>query len=946
MKSIQTRIVVMTSVILVFVIAAFLLIGTIRTNAILDEDSERILQSTADYYTGIINDHFSSTEQSVGTILNYAVKRSETYTDFLSDEKQRDVYTYDIAELGKSIAENTSGAMGVYLRYNPEDYGSSNGFWYTINLNDGSWQRSVPTDMSLYSTDDVEHVGWYYVPVRTGVAMWMDPYFNANVGLEMISYIMPYYHGHYTVGVIGMDISLELLREAVARIGVYDSGRAFLMARDGDLIYHEKYPRGKNLGDLPLSDQEYFNGILRAERNKALIVPDLDGVREKIILKELKNGMILGLYVPLEEINLPQSSLMQQQLLFSMAIIFPAIAVCLLLVQTITGPLKRMTRVAERYANGDFSEEISEEGDDEVGVLSRSLQAMSSSLKKQIEISENANKAKSVFLANMSHEIRTPINAVLGMNEMILRETREKTVREYASNIRAAGRTLLSLINSILDFSKIEEGKMEIIPVSYDVAAMINNLVNSISERAREKKLEFVLHVDENLPSVLHGDDVHVTQIILNLLSNAVKYTEQGSVVLSVWNGGRKGNQVELAVEVRDTGIGIREEDMQKLTESFIRLEEEKNRNIEGTGLGMSIVMRLLDMMGSELHIDSVYGQGSSFSFRLVQDIIDEQPIGDYTRRVKDSYRWDGNGAYPQMPDARVLVVDDYEMNLNVAKNLLKIYGVTADLALSGEEAIEMIRRKTYHIIFLDHMMPKMDGMATLQVMKEEQLLPRGTAVIALTANAVVGARAIYLSAGFDDYLSKPIEVELLGEMLFKHLPQRLISFDAPPEQIMDPGQQETLKEETRKEETLAEEKPQEPVILEFAPHHKNGAAAQETSEEALTKAGINMKDGLMYCANRMSLYEDMLREYADNCPKRSGELEKFHADKNWEEYHVLIHSLKSVSRMIGATDLSEKAKELEQAAKAGDEEKVFKLHDGFLQDYREMSAAIRDALS
>ncbi|MBP0967400.1 MAG: response regulator, partial [Oscillospiraceae bacterium] len=379
---------------------------------------------------------------------------------------------------------------------------------------------------------------------------------------------------------------------------------------------------------------------------------------------------------------------------------------------------------------------------------------------------DSANKAKGDFLAQMSHEIRTPINAVLGMNEMILREAEDENILDYSRSIQTAGKTLLSLINSILDFSKIEDGKMEIIPVRYDTASMINNLIHSVSERAKSKGLEFRIHADPEIPCALIGDDIRVTQVIWNLLSNAVKYTEKGNVTLDIRCAERFEDTVLLAVAVRDTGIGIRESDLDKLFESFSRLDVTRNRHIEGTGLGMAIVTKLLELMDSKLRVESVYGQGSVFSFEIRQGIADAAPMGTPERRSErrktESCR--------QYPGARVLVTDDNEMNRKVAMNLLKLFGIQPDLASSGEETVERMHGTVYDIVFLDHMMPKTDGIETLEKLKEADMIPERTVMIALTANAVLGAREKYLEAGFDDYLSKPISLDELGGKLAKYL--------------------------------------------------------------------------------------------------------------------------------------------------------------------------------
>ena len=924
MKSIQTKIVLVVTMIMILMGAIFMVTSTIRTNAMLDEDSEKILLSAAEYYTNVLDDNFRSTEQSVDTIYNYAIKRAQTYTEFLNDEEERDKYTYDVSELGKSIAENTRGAMSVYLRYNPDDYGPTGGFWYTINLSDNTWQPSVPTDMSLYDKSDLEHVGWYYIPVGNGIPMWMDPYYNANLGVDMISYIIPYFLRGYTVGIIGMDISMEQLKESTAKVKVYETGRAFMIDKSGNIIYHEAYPQGIDFEDLKAEDQEYFRNMVNAERDKTIICESRTGTDQKLIIKELKNGMLLGVYAPLSEIKEPQRNLMLRQIMLLVVVLLFALLVCRLLVKTMTDPLKKMTSVAEQYAAGNYSEEMNVHSNDEIGILSDSLQTMSSSLQKQIQIADSANKAKSAFLANMSHEIRTPINAILGMNEMVLRESKDRDIYDYSMNIRDAGKTLLSLVNSILDFSKIEDGKMELISVNYDLASLINNLVNSVSERARSKGLEFRTDIDRQLPSVLQGDDIRITQIIMNLLTNAVKYTEKGSVTLSVSNSGRDGDYISLTVSVKDTGIGIKEEDMDKLFESFERLEEKRNRSIEGTGLGMSIVNRLLAMMHSSLKVRSVYGEGSVFSFTLKQLIIDEEPIGDYTARLRKSKEYSSNGSYICAPQADILVVDDNPMNLKVIRSLMKRNKIQPDQASSGMEGIEYMKKKKYDIVFLDHMMPKMDGIETLQKLIEEGLIPEDTVMIALTANAVVGAREKYLEAGFDDYLSKPIEVDVLEEKLAEYLPKEKVSY---------------VSEEESKDK---EQGGNEDEILEFAPEEEDGASAADSGIiDRLKDKGVDVKSGLAYCGGDTDFYLEILKDYSALYEEKCSELGSYYDKQDWKNYKILIHALKTSSKTAGFADASELAKELEDAAAEGNSGFIKEKHQSFVELYGEKKKTI-----
>ena len=400
---------------------------------------------------------------------------------------------------------------------------------------------------------------------------------------------------------------------------------------------------------------------------------------------------------------------------------------------------------------------------------------------KAKEIAQNANRSKSDFLANMSHEIRTPINAVLGMDEMILRDCEDSQILEYAEDIKRAGGMLLSLINDILDFSKIESGKMDIIPVDYDLGILLNETVEMVRPRANEKSLELVMEISPDTPTHLNGDEVRIRQIITNILTNAIKYTNKGKVTLTVSGKQLSEEKTELYVSVKDTGIGIRKEDIGHLFESFTRVEESRNRNIEGTGLGLSITMRLLNLMGSRLEVDSTYGEGSDFYFYLEQQRKDDKVVGEdikiYCQNAKGKKGELSNDFY--IPDARLLVVDDNKVNLKVFKGLLKKNGMKIDTAMSGKECLELMKENHYHIVFLDHLMPDMDGVETLNQAKMlKNSKSQDAVMIVLTANAVAGAREKFLQEGFDDYLSKPISLPLLKEMILKYLPKELIMYD------------------------------------------------------------------------------------------------------------------------------------------------------------------------
>ena len=386
---------------------------------------------------------------------------------------------------------------------------------------------------------------------------------------------------------------------------------------------------------------------------------------------------------------------------------------------------------------------------------------------------DKANAAKSSFIANVSHEIRTPINAVLGMDEMILRETAEDTTRQYAYDIKSAASTLHGIINEILDLSKIESGKMEIIPVNYNLRSLLNDTVNMIQFKADDKQLEFTVETDPVLPAGYVGDEIRIKQILTNLLSNSVKYTQEGKIVLRI-NGkpGPDDSYRTLHFEVEDTGIGMKKEDIDNISQEYLRFESEKNRNVEGTGLGMTITMQLLGMMNAKLDIESEYGSGTKVSFDLIQPVWDETPLGDFKKDMDIAkvavYEYKNSFEAPQ---SKVLVVDDNAVNRKVFRGLLKETKLLIDEAESGAVCIDMVRKNKYDIVFMDHMMPDMDGIETFRNMKKmEGNLSKDAPVIMLTANAVGGAKELYLTEGFDDFIAKPIVPEELEKMIKKYL--------------------------------------------------------------------------------------------------------------------------------------------------------------------------------
>ncbi len=530
-------------------------------------------------------------------------------------------------------------------------------------------------------------------------------------------------------------------------------------------------------------------------------------------------------------------------------------------------------------------------------------------VQKQRDIADMANEAKSRFLASMSHEIRTPINAVIGLDEMILRESNEKGIRAYAADIMSAGRTLLSLINDILDLSKVEEGKMDIIPVQYDLSSLINDLVNMIRERAEKKGLKLKVSVERQIPQLLVGDEIRIRQCAMNLLTNAVKYTETGEVTLTVYADKTDDSHISLCFTVLDTGIGMKPEDMENLFSPYKRIEEKRNRTIEGTGLGMSITRQLLELMGSKLEVKSEYGKGSEFSFTVQQEVTKWDEIGDITARFRE--KSSGRREYRELfhaPKARILVVDDTEMNLTVIKSLLKRTLIRIDTAMSGMDAVRMSASTAYDILFIDHMMPDMDGIETLKAIRASGMSKEAPSV-ALTANAVSGAREKYLEAGFTDYLSKPVDGEKLERMIKEILPAKKVEI---VEETIEPENGST-------KSAVCEEKNDGPL--------ERLKSIDEIDEQA----------GLKNCGSEEG-YISVLSVFHQTAKKKADEIEMLFRQEDMDNYTIKVHALKSSARIIGAMELSVLAAKLEDAGKNGDMSFIKDNTDMLLEMFRSLN--------
>jgi CheY-like chemotaxis protein/HPt (histidine-containing phosphotransfer) domain-containing protein len=518
---------------------------------------------------------------------------------------------------------------------------------------------------------------------------------------------------------------------------------------------------------------------------------------------------------------------------------------------------------------------------------------------RDLKHTRQADRMKTDFVSNMSHEIRTPITAILGMNEMIQLESDDANVLRYADNIEKAGESLLGIINDILDFSKIEAGRMELNNQPYSLPELIIGLDTMFITRAQEKDLFFSMEIDEKLPVKPIGDMQKLRQVMTNILSNAVKYTKEGSVKLIVRLLSMDNDSFTMEVAVEDTGIGIKAEEMDKLYSAFDRLDLERTKNIEGSGLGLAITRKLLELMGSEIKVQSTYGEGSCFSFSIRQGISDKTPIGNFEKDyIKEERNLRKRAASFTASDARILIVDDTPMNLKVICGLLKGNQMNIDTAESGEKCISLFGDNDYDLVFLDQRMPVMDGVETLASLKKTY--PEAAAktpVICLTANVLSGGKDRMLKAGFTDYLTKPVTLNEMEQMLLKYLPADKVF------KMQDTGD-----------------------------HEEETTSAIPGAIKAIEE--IDISKGLEYCGDEED-YLDAIDIFASSAADKAMKLERCFETGDYETLQLLSHSLKSTSRAIGAAALSEAAASVEAQAKESNAESLKMSVPRLLEKYR-----------
>lgn len=530
-------------------------------------------------------------------------------------------------------------------------------------------------------------------------------------------------------------------------------------------------------------------------------------------------------------------------------------------------------------------------------------------MKRLVLQTEDANRAKTNFVSNMSHEIRTPMNSIVGITEILLRSRHSPKEQEYLLNIQSSGRVLLTIINDVLDCSKMEAGKMQLFDEPYDTCSLFHDLRISMENRIGHSGLELIYDIDQDIPCKLKGDMGRIRQVIINLVNNAIKYTEKGSVRFSVHVRQKNTDKVMLYYEVADTGIGIRKEDQKILFDAFQRVEMDRNRYVEGTGLGLTISQNLVNMMGGVIEVESEYGKGSRFFFTIEQTIIDPTPVSavNYNGQ-KDNVTEKEAECLFIAPEAHILLVDDNELNLVVAKELPKPLRMQIDTAENGLQAVKMVRGSQYDLVLMDHMMPVMDGIEAAKAIRalpedKYQKLP----IIALTANAMVDARKEFLNAGMNGFVAKPIDFARICNQLKLWLPKDLVR-DVPKEEA-----KKLLADDLSDREI----QPEDPQM------------------------GFSFEEGVKHCGSKAALMKT-IRIFYRTIDSKADKIEQCLKEGLISDYVVEVHALKSSALLIGAVPLSEAAKELEGYGKQGKTELLEEKTPDLLAMYRDFKDILK----
>ncbi|MCL2879591.1 MAG: ATP-binding protein [Treponema sp.] len=897
--------IILTTLIAVLII--FSLLITLVTNILLSSSiktAKAMYNSHADHIIQVVKDNMNF----MSGMLNFT-QQSLGMLDFKSGEVD-------------TAADRILIAM---MNLSPNVYCSWFGLEKGVRISDKRYTKSfirqdgVITEITrpedLETLDNPDIAPQYAVPLLTGNA-----YFN-NVGLYdygagegpvyTATVSVPIFDNGVIIGVCGVDFQYQEVFDQISLHEAEAGMNVMLLSGEMTILYaaDEQYVR-KNMSDFGFND---FTGILNATKDMKIftdeMVSPVTGVKSLVSFIPLMIDTGIGRHPMYLYFDMPLHSLYANAYNITIIIVISSI-ICMMIIVGIIfintdnfiRPIRKLTHDAQQISIGNFDVDFSSidpedsaSNRNEIATLQRALMKMVSMLKENLitmerrvekrthqlmliteeaeaakKRAEEAAEAKSLFLANMSHEIRTPMNAILGMTELLLSETLSKHQHRCVDDIKISAMALLNIINDILDLSKIQAGKLSLIPVHYDFASLVDNIGSMARFLIKDKNIVYKFVVLNEIPKCLYGDDVRLRQILINVLSNAIKFTDEGYVRLTI---GVMDTNIRFDVE--DTGIGIRQEDLPMLFDAFAQADTRKNVKKKGTGLGLSITKTLVEMMGGKITVESVYSRGTIFHIIIPKVLGDEAKIPKPETEEKIIYA----------PDAKILVVDDNSVNLNVSSGLLQLCKITADTASSGKQAIDMIQQKKYDLIFMDHMMPEMDGVeATTAIRGLGFTVP----IVALTANAVEGTEAMFLAAGMNDLLTKPINKTELKSMLEKWIPGEKIIRPLSDTVVHDAAETDQQKEFWRKIESIDD---------------------------------LSVHAGLDRVSDQRDVYEKSLRLTIKEIEKCDKNLKEFLDKKDMHNFSIEVHSMKGSLANIGAMELSAHAKDLEMAADKSDVE-------------------------
>lgn len=718
---------------------------------------------------------------------------------------------------------------------------------------------------------------------------------RTEIGREIIVFSAPVYEYGRIKGVVFAALSKEAYGDRITMDFYSGQGYSFVVDNDGQFIFknqEKEFPA--NIFDSYRGEQsEKIRKDIRGNQPGILQIDTIDG--KKMVAYSSIDTMHLWNFFSV----LPETAI-KSQMDLSRQHVWSIVAVLLMLFWCITGYNIWSKCKKDRLI---FA----------LGYSEAQTVFENQRLVKSLDVARQLEETQTNFVSNMSHEIRTPINAIMGMNEMILRECQDTKIRGYALNVKHVSGILLSLVNEVLDFSKIKAGKMELCLAEYDFSELLKSIITVVQGKIDQKELAFMVHVKKGIPKRFLGDQGRVSQILINILNNAVKYTPRGEIHLYVSCADAKeanlktveklaGNKYIIKFQISDTGVGIKEEDLAKLFNEFIRLDIEKNRNVEGTGLGLAIVQKLLNLMGGRIEAASVYNQGSTFTVYLPQQATSDEKTGDIERQyVNDCQAMPKAYEYKPSftaPEAKVLVVDDNQINRELIQVLLKETQVQVFTVENGKSCLSFLEKMNVDIILMDHMMPEMDGVETLHELHDRNLC-KDTPIIALTANAMTGARERYIKEGFDDYISKPVEGDYLEKMLYRYLSS-------------------TSKVNIIKQTEIDRRK------------NIPSASFVQGKDEVY----IDVALGLRFCGNNISLYEKIQEDFVAEKEEQFEKISQAMQLGEWKSYVIGVHGLKSAALIIGAEQLSKEAKLLEEAGKKGDIEYIKANHTNVMDLY------------